>query len=70
MKVKTTDINSLTFEMGKNKHIVIDVQRDRVNRQQQLPTPLVRNMASLKGHQYLYVFMPSVTLQDNIATKL
>lgn len=33
MKVKTTEINSLTFEMGKNKHIVIDVQRDRVNRQ-------------------------------------
>lgn len=36
--------------MGKNKHIVIDVQRDRVNRQEQFPTPLVRNMASLKGH--------------------
>lgn len=50
MKVKTTDINSLTFEMGKNKHIVIDVQRDRVNRQQQFPTPLVRNRTSLKGH--------------------
>lgn len=50
MKVKTTEINSLTFEKGKNKHIVIDVQRDRVNRQQQLPTPLVRNAAILKGH--------------------
>lgn len=32
MKVKSTEINSSTFEMVKNKHIVIDVQRDRVNR--------------------------------------
>lgn len=57
IKVKTTEINSLTFEMGKNKHIVIDVQRDRVNRQQQLPTPLARN-TSLKGRNIcMYLFL-------------
>lgn len=48
MKVKTTIINSLTFEMGKKKHIVIDVQRDGVNKEQQFPRPFVRKTASLK----------------------
>lgn len=70
MKVKTTEINNLTFEMGKNKHIVIDVQRDRVNRQQQFPTPLVRNMASLKGRPIFMYLCLSLTLHNKIATKL